>query len=231
MNIFQEIIDWSEAWALLIPLTFYFIWKPKYPWVKPVIIYLVIAFVLNLTADMIWKKGLPFIELPIRDAFTFLYVPEYKQVSNNLFYNLHSIIRLILFTWFFYKLEPVFFKKLNLFVVPAFILFSIINFTFFANIIILPNSALFAVEAAILLLYCILYFIRLNKDDRLANPFSESSFKTVSGLTLYNAINFPIFIFYDYLIISNDTYSEDIWTVHNITYVVLNILIAFSFKK
>jgi len=231
MNTFQEIIDWSEAWALLIPLTFYFIWKPKDAWVKPVVIYLVIAFVLNLVADMIWKKGLPFLELPIRDAFPFLYVPQYTQISNNIFYNVHSIIRMLLFTWFFFKLDPFFFKKLNLAVIPLFIGFTIINFYFFANIIVLPNSALFAVEAAFLLLYCIVYFVRLNKDERSTNPFSESSFKIVSGLTLYNAINLPIFIFYDYLIISNDTYSEDVWTVHNITYIVLNILIAFSFKK
>lgn len=231
MNTFKEIIDWSEAWALLIPLTFYFIWRPKHAWVKPVVIYLVVAFLLNLTADMIWKKGLPFLEFPVRDAFTFLYVPQYKQISNNLFYNLHSILRLLLFTWFFYKLDPVFFKKINWIVVPLFILFVLINFYYFADIIVLPNSALFAVEAALLLFYCIAYFIRLNRDDRLTDPFSESSFKIVSGLTLYNAINFPIFIFYDYLITSNDDYSEDIWTVHNITYIILNILIAFSFKK
>lgn len=231
MNIFKEIIDWSEAWALLIPLAFYIIWRPKDAWVKPVIIYIIVALLLNVAADIIWKKHSLSIDKPVEKIFSFLYIPEYKQISNNLFYNVHSILRLLLFTWFFYRLDPVFFKKLNLFVVPAFILFSIIIFTFFANIIVLPNSALFAVEAALLLLYCILYFIRLNKDDRLTNPFSESSFKAVSGLTLYNAINFPIFIFYDYLIISNDDYSEDIWTVHNITYVVLNILIAFSFKK
>ena len=133
MNTFQEIIDWSEAWALLIPLTFYLIWKPKDAWVKPVVIYLVIAFVLNLVADMIWKKGLPFLELPIRDAFPFLYVPQYTQISNNIFYNVHSIIRMLLFTWFFYKLDPFFFKKLNLAVIPLFVGFTIINFYFFAN--------------------------------------------------------------------------------------------------
>ena len=227
----KDIIDWSEAWALLIPLTFYFTWKPKDTWVKPIVTYLIIAFFLNLTADIIWKRNSLSIKEPIENFFSFLYVPQYKQVSNNLFYNLHSIARFLLFTWFFYKLDPVFFKKIIRIVVPLFIVFIIINFYYFANIIVLPNSALFAVEAALLLFYCILYFIRLNKDDRLTNPFSESSFRVVSGLTLYNAINFPIFIFYDYLITSNDEYSEDIWTVHNITYIVLNILIAFSFKK
>ena len=231
MNVFQEVIDWSEAWALLIPLTFYFIWKPKDVWVKPVIIYVIIAFILNLTADMIWKGYSFGLTESINRIFSFLYIPAYKQVSNNLFYNIHSIIRLLLFTWFFYKLDPVFFKKLNLIIVPPFIVFTIINFYWFASIIVLPNSALFAVEAALLLFYCIVYFIRLNKEDQLTNPFSESSFKIVSGLTLYNAINFPIFIFYDYLIITNDAYSTGVWNVHNITYIVLNILIALSFKK
>lgn len=231
MKTIQEILDWSEAWALLIPLTFYLIWRPKESWVKPVIVYVAIAFLLNLTADMIWKKGLPGFQFPIRKVFSFLYIERYKQVSNNLFYNLHSIFRLLLFTWFFYKLDPAFFRKLNRIVIPLFLIFNLINFYRFANIIVLPNSALFAVEAALLLLYCIVYFIRLNKDDRLTNPASESSFKVVSGLTLYSAINFPIFIFYDYLITSNDKYSEDIWNVHNITYIVLNILIAFSFKR
>jgi hypothetical protein len=231
MITFKDIIDWSEAWALLIPLTFYFIWKPKDAWIKPVIIYVIIAFLLNLTADIIWKSHFLTIDKQISKIFSFLYIPKYKQISNNLFYNLHSIFRFLLFAWFFYKLDPVFFKKLNRVIIPVFIVFNFINFTFYSKIIVLPNSPLFAVESALLLLYCIFYFIRINKDDRLMNPFSEAPLRIVGGLTLYNAINFPIFIFYDYLMSSNEKYSENIWTVHNITYIVLNIMIAFSFKK
>ncbi len=227
----KDIIDWSEAWALLIPLTFYFIWKPKDDWVKPVIVYVIVALLLNLTADIIWKGHFFSIPINTKYVFSFLYVEKYKQVSNNLFYNLHSILRFLIFAWFFYKLDPGFFKKLNRIIVPAFIIFNCINFIFYSEIHVLPNSPLFAIEAALLLFYCILYFIRLNKNESLTNPLSGAPFRIVSGLTLYNAINFPIFIFYDYLINSNETYSEDIWTVHNITYIILNLTIAFSFKR
>ena len=227
----QQILDWSEVWALLIPLTVFLIRRPKAGWIRPVIYYVFIALLLNLSADIIWKRNTLGIAAWINENLTFFYDPKFKQVNNNIFYNTHSIIRVLLFTWFFKKLDPTYFNSLNKFVIPLFLLFVSINFIFFTDIKHLLNSLLFSVEAFILLLYCILYFIRTNNESRVENPFSQPSFRVVSGLTFYNSINLPIFLFYDYLVVSNETYSEDVWTVHNVSYIIFNIFLAFSFKK
>ena len=104
-------LDWSEVWAPLIPLTILIIRKPSHNWKKPLVIYLIAAFIINFTVD-------------------FLYHPymEYKILETNyIFYNLNSIVRLVLFTWFFSYLHS-FFRKLNRLVPYLFLLIAALNF-------------------------------------------------------------------------------------------------------
>ena len=74
----QLILDWSEVWALLIPL-FVLIGNTKQPtFLKPVIIYLLLALPINLIGDITadFKK----------------YFPSWLQ-SNTPLYNIHSVVR------------------------------------------------------------------------------------------------------------------------------------------
>ena len=134
MKTIHQILDWSEVWALLIPLTVFLITRPKAKWVRPVIYYIIIALLLNLSADIIWKRKTLRIAVWINENLTFFYDPKFKQVNNNIFYNTHSVVRVLLFTWFFKKLDPVYFNRLNKFVIPLFLLFVSINFIFFAGL-------------------------------------------------------------------------------------------------
>ncbi len=91
---FQLILDWSEVWALFIPLTILLI-KPKQPFSsKPVIYYVLLAIILNICIDAIWKQPSLKIKLPTN--------------NNNPIYNIHSIVRFFLFSWFFIKLDQPF---------------------------------------------------------------------------------------------------------------------------
>ena len=85
-NLIQPILNWSEVWALLIPL-FVLLLRPKQPfYLKPVILYLWAALFLNLTGDIIgeYNKNHPGWHL-----------------SNNPLYNIHSLLRFTCFSYFF----------------------------------------------------------------------------------------------------------------------------------
>ena len=141
MTILRVIIDWAEVWAVLIPLAVLITRKPPYDWVKPVALYLIVALILNIVVDTIW------------------YGNKYKlfAVSNNLFYNIHSFVRFFLFTWFFtYLGKP--FPKLNRFVSFLFVVAAIIVYGFIDRNIININSKMLALEAALLLGYCLVFF-------------------------------------------------------------------------
>ena len=83
----------------------------------PIIIYLFIALILNFFADLIWQAPHLHIKFPTD--------------NNNPLYNLHSIMRMFLFSWFFIKLDQPFIpfiKKL----IPFFLFyFSSSEFSFF----------------------------------------------------------------------------------------------------
>jgi len=52
-SIFREILDWSEAWAPLIPLTSLLIYRNKTPYLKPIRIYVIVVLVLNVLIDVL----------------------------------------------------------------------------------------------------------------------------------------------------------------------------------
>ena len=82
----HKALDWSEIWALFIPmLALYF--RSKQPKsLQPVIFYIWIAFLLNLIIDLI---------MVFKENF-----PDWLH-TNNPFYNAHSVFRFICFSIFF----------------------------------------------------------------------------------------------------------------------------------
>src|SRR5688572_21278691 len=107
MKSLQQILDWSEVWALLIPLTILLIFKPKASWVKPIIFYLLIALILGAALDLIWKRRRLGIEEWLLENFSWGFErdpvtgnilldkkggPVFK---NTIFYNLLSVTRLV----------------------------------------------------------------------------------------------------------------------------------------
>jgi hypothetical protein len=84
-----KVKDWLEVWALFIPLLV-LLTRPNQPgYIRPVIIYVIIALFLNLLIDISWKFK-PYYNFP--DWFR----------NNNHFYNMHSIARLCLILMVFY---------------------------------------------------------------------------------------------------------------------------------
>src|SRR5689334_975978 len=86
-----HLLDWSEVWAITIPLIVVLTLGKRQPaFIKPVIVYLWVALIINLLADI------------IADFKT--YLPGWAY-SNNPLYNIHSIVRFACFSYFFIGVE------------------------------------------------------------------------------------------------------------------------------
>src|SRR5689334_17887979 len=89
-KIIANILMWSEVWALLIPLAIIIFQRGKRPGMRPIIIYVIVGLFLNLSATMI--------------SVYRLQLPVWLQ-NNNILYNLHSMARVFLFSWFIINLN------------------------------------------------------------------------------------------------------------------------------
>lgn len=217
MKFFRLALDWSEVWALLIPLTVLLLFKKQPRYLKPVVIYVCLAFVINLTGNILGDYG--------KD----LGLPSFLQ-RNTFMYNTHSIVRLACFSAFFILLKQPYLVTLKKVVPLLSLLFVIINFAFFEDF----NSEyhlsgrLLATEAFLLLLYCLQYYLfKLNED--IEAPKREADFWMVTGLSIYVVINFFVFLFYVPMINKNLRLAEKMWDYHNIAYIILCIFIAKAF--
>jgi hypothetical protein len=214
----QLILDWSEVWALLIPLFVLGFRKSQPAYLKPIIVYLWIALLLNVLSDIIseLKSGFP----------SWLHWLR----SNNVLYNIHSLIRFALFTYFFRLLGKRFRSNLDKFINIGAFVFLVINFSFIENFFNPDNLSgnLLATEAFILLVYCMQYYLSKLRDE--TEEFSRTKdFWIVTGLSIYVVINFFVFLFYVPLLSENPGLSIKMWYVHNVAYIVLCIFIARAF--
>ena len=211
----SQIFDWSEVWALLIPLFALFFRRKQPVYMKPVIFYLWIALFLNLTGDIIgdYKR----------------YLPHWLH-SNNILYNIHSLVRFACFGYFF-RLDGKTYRGIigriiNLAAV-FFILYNFIYVEDFTN----PNHLsgnLLATEAFVLLIYCMQYYLsRLNAE--VGEFAGRKDFWMVTGLCIYLVVNFFVFLFYVPMLSENPEMADQMWLVHNIAYISLCIFIAKSF--
>jgi|SRR5689334_9314986 len=209
------VIDWSEVWALFIPLIA-LLFAGKQPlFLRPVIIYLIIALFINLIGDVIgdFKR----------------YLPGWLQ-SNNPLYNIHSVLRFTCFGYFFILLRQPHFSRIKKILPLISLLFLVINFVFFENFF-NPESLsgnLLTAEAYLLLIYCVLYYLSQLRDDD-DKMSGKSDFWVVTGLSIYVVINFFVFLFYAPMLTANGQLLDKMWSVHNVAYVILCICVAKAF--
>ena len=229
MKYLKEILDWSEVWAPLIPLTILITRKQKTAWRKPLLSYLIITILISITADILWKRRHLGIENWLQNNFSFLFEEDGLTLKNNLLYNLQSICRFLLFSWFFNSMGKIF-QKLNRILPAFFILAAIVDFIFLEDIRDF-SSRLFSLEAGLLLAYCIIYFFVVMKDEKGTSIFLRPPFWIVSGLSIYVAINFFIFLFYKLLSTNYVVFAFHLWDFHNISFIIFCGFLCIAFSK
>ena len=217
MRVLKLVFDWSEVWALMIPIFFILIKKNKSKYLRPIVVYVFMAFFINLFADIIADFKIPF------------HFPIYFQ-TNTFLYNTHSIIRFVCFSYFFLLLNSPFSKTFTRVVQVVGFTFTIIYFCFenFNN----PNHIsgdFLAIEALLMLIICMLYFLTKLKDDHF-KPLESPDFYIALGLSIYVVINFFVFLFYIPMIEDNAEFANQMWSIHNAAYIILCIFIAKAFN-
>lgn len=203
------LLDWSEVWALTIPLFFCSRQPATY---KPVVFYICMGLLINLCIDLIWK------------CRTIL---PHSLNSNNYLYNLHSIIRFFAFSLFFIRLNQPFLVLLKKIILIAFTIFLLLNFAFYEEFFnyVQFSSRLLSVEAFSLLFYSLQYYLFKIMEDIELEIFT-ADFWIVTGLGIYVAINFFIFLLYNELTIRLQRFAIDLWNVHNISFVIFCLFLA-----
>ncbi len=210
--------DWSEAWAPLIPLFVLMKNRHQPGFLRPVIVYILLAFPINLFGDIIGDFKQHFLNV-------------YWLQKNVYLYNIHSIIRFVCFTYFFINLKQEYYKlvkKIIPFIYLAFLIFDLsAPENFFGTKSIASN--LFTEEAFLLLVYCLLYYLSKLKNEKDA-MMSSADFYIATGLSIFVVTNFFVFLFYDAMLKENWQVADNMWSVHNVAYILFCLFIAKAFS-
>ncbi len=212
MKVLTYIIDWSEVWVMLVPIAVYLKKRGQPGFMAPVITYIFLGLFFNLICDGMW--------------LILEWLPE-RFRTNTIFYNLHSVSRFILFVTFFLKLKQPLYRTIQRFLIAAFIIIFIIYFSFFDSFFNTQHisSDLMTGEAFFLLFFSMLYYLSLMKEENPSFTYRKD-FWVVTGLSIYMAVNFFLFLFYNPLLANNAKEAENIWNVHNGAYIIFILLIS-----
>jgi hypothetical protein len=179
---------------------------------RPVLVYLWIAFFCNIISVSMMPL-LPYLPKELR--------------SNTIFYNIHSLARFICFASFFFQLGQTDFRWLQKLLVALFSLITVIYFSFFDNFFNKKyiSSDMMSGESFFILFFCMLYYLSILKSD---NPFfrQRKDFWVVTGICFYSVLNFFIFLFYKPLLIENKVLTDQIWTLHNIAFIIFILFLT-----
>ena len=207
-------LDWSEIWAMVIPLSLLLLRRQQPASLRPVVIYVWLGFLINVGIDMIMAINLSW---------------DRVVVSNNPLYNAHSVIRFACFSFYFIHLQKNSFTRLKRSL--AFFGFAFLgaNFLFFENFFNRDSFSgnLLTVEAYLLLIYCMLYYLAELKDD--GDLFDTPHFWVVTGLAIYLVTNFFVFLFYTPMLNVDVKLAVSIWNVHNIAFIIFCLFLTRAF--
>jgi hypothetical protein len=73
------------------------------------------------------------------------------------------------------------------------------------------------------------YYIYLIIEEKNIPLVRQQGFWVVTGLCIYVAVNFFIFLFWGYLSVKMMSFALGIWDMHNISFIFFCILIAVQF--
>lgn len=207
------IFDWIEVWALLIPI-FVLLTKKNVAFeLKPVLCYLFIAFALNTTANLIYNQRKLGLDLPWH--------------KNVILYDIHSVVRLLLFSWFFIRLNQPLLITIKKYLPVLFLVFVIADIYIFNDSFNdLINIHLHTLESGILLFYCLQYYLYLFLLEEKWSFKKMPSFWIVTGLSIFIIVSFPIYLFYKQLMNQNRDFVINVWIIQKIAFFIFCFFIA-----
>jgi len=198
----------------MIPLSVLLFRRQQPSSLRPVIVYLWLAFLVNVAIDIIMAINI---------------YSRTQNLSNNPLYNIHSVLRFTCFSFYFIHLQKNSFAQLKKLLALFGLVFLFVNFGFFEDFFNRESFSgnLLTVEAYLLLAYSMLYYLAELKDDE--NLFDGPHFWVVTGLAVYLVTNFFVFLFYMPMITVDVELAINIWNVHNIAFIIFCLFITKAF--
>lgn len=219
MKIIRFIHDWSEVWALLIPLIIILLHRPRGDKSSWLVAYVIVAFLLNITSTSM--------------AQFYGSMPSWLK-NNNILYNIHSVVRVLLLGAYIITVRPYKYPGVLKGLFAAYMLFIILNFSFLEPVNFLsPN--LYAAESIMLLTLCLLYFFRSIEDDSDIHWLRHPSFLVCTGICFYEVITFFVFLFFNTINYSTEhrdrKFAQVLMLIYTLSYVILCILLAIALYR
>lgn len=150
-------------------------------------------------------------------------------INNLLIYFAQYILEFILYSFLFWKLLASSYARKFILLCSFLLLLTIaINF----RIIFMHTSFDSYTPAFVslaLILYCVLFFNRQLNNPQIIFIYKTSWFWIVTGLLLYNAGNFLVFLFTNYLMYRNKELVRLLWHLRDYFDVTKNVLITIGF--
>ncbi len=218
LSFLSTISDWAEIAGIIIPLIVILIYKPKGSESRPLVLYVLIAFLLNFMMTAIAKN---------HGFFSFL------PASNHIYYNLHSFVKVIFFGWYLFSFRNLKSSNLIRITAIAFVLFYIVNFLFFEPITLFSTRTA-TIEGICLLIICSSFFISTIIDNSDTIWMNKPVFTLCAIINFYAALNFFVFLFFDYINVEKsvgDKYFSALLIAFSFSYFLLCIVLAVTIKK
>lgn len=178
------ILKWSEVWPWLIPLTIYLVFLRQKDRYLALTILSGFAIVLTFIGSYIgYYRGT---------------LPKFLQ-NNLVFYNILSVLRALILGWFIINLPQL---KIYRFIKVLYVLFIaalLINFIALESFLNFSHR-LFTAESILLLMLCITYFLGTILDEEVELSAFHPDFLICTGISLFAATNFFIYLFFEALI-------------------------------
>ncbi len=136
------------------------------------------------------------------------------------------------FTYFFIGLKQGYYITLKKIIPVIYVIFLFVDFTISENFLSKREIAanLFTGEAFFLLVYCLLYYLSKLQNDNDALMAGVDIY-VVTGLSIFVVVNFFVFLFYDAMLAEGWRLADNMWSVHNVAYIILCLLIAKAFSS
>ena len=215
MNFLRLIWDWSEGWALLIPLLTIFILRPKGRYLLLLKTYVILAFLVIFFAQLVQQ--------------CYYLFPDSLN-NNNIYYNIHVVIRVLTLGWYIISVRTYKYHVLLKALLILFIAFTLINFTFFESPLLL-SIRLFAAGNITLIICCVSYFLRSILEDSTVNWLKHPSFIVCTAVCLYEAVTFFIFLFIYPLSYTDPEFGLVTLRIYQVILVLFGILLAIALYR
>jgi hypothetical protein len=214
-DLLDTIISSSEVLALLIPLIVIIRYKPNGFGIGYLKLYVITAFIVNLAATVLYLFHHS--------------LPGWLQ-NNNILYNIHSVLRVLFFSLYIIKVRSSRLLWIKKMILAAYLIFCIYNFILLESPFLL-SSNIFSVESIALLIICLSYLLSAIQDESQTNWLKHPSFLICTGICLYEAITFFIFLFFYPLYKKDLAFSLATMRIYAITFVILCSLLAFALYR